>query len=236
MTTYYGIYSLLVALWVLWDAPQHKLRRWWALGMPFLFPYYVIKTRPSKTYWKHIGLWLLGFFVLHALGTTVLKLETLTASDKASNQTTWNKFVSPDNRFSVLFPTPPNRESDIVNTPHGKAELVQYMSKSGDILYAVMHGDYPAKGLVGKTTEELLNNARDGAKENVQGKILCETIIFKGGYSGREITMKVQPNLVLTAQVFLKGNRIYQVMVVAPSEKLFVSHRRQFFESFEILE
>jgi hypothetical protein len=230
----------MVALWVLKDAPQRNLSRLWALGMfilPILFPYYIVRIRPSKTYWKYIGLWLFGFFVFHTLGVAMLKVETRNTSNKSSVQTTgWNKFVSPENQFSVHFPTHPSCESDIVNTPDGKAELVQYTSKSGDVLYAVMYGDYPVKGFAGKTQEQLLNNARDGAAENVQGKILSETIISKRGCSGREITMKVEPNSVITSQIVLKNNRIYQVIVVAPSEKLFVSQRRKFFDSFEILQ
>ena len=239
MILYYGIYSLLVALWVLKDASLRNLSRWWALGifvLPFLFPYYILRTRPSNLYWKQIGLWLFGFFIFHTIGIAMLKVETNNKPGKPLSQTTeWNKFVSPDNQFSVNFPTHPIRESNIVNTPDGKAELVQYMSKNDDVLYAVMYGDYPAKGLIGKTQDQLLDNARDGAVNNVQGKILNETIISKGGYPCREFAVKVEPNSVVTAQIVLKNNRIYQVMVVAPSDKLFTSQRRQFLDSFELL-
>jgi hypothetical protein len=239
MFIYYGIYSLLVALWVLKDASFRNMSRWWALGiflLPILFPYYIVKTRQSNLYWKHISLWLLGFFIFHTIGIAINKIDTNNNPDKSLSQTTeWNKFVSPDDQFSVNFPTHPKRESDIVNTPDGKAELIQYMSKKGNILYAVMYGDYPAKGIIGKSQDELLNNARDGAVNNVQGKILSETIISKEGYPGREFAVKVEPNSVVTAQIVLRNNRIYQVMVVAPSDELFTSKRRQFLDSFEML-
>ncbi len=239
MTTYYVLYILLFSIWIFIDAPLQNVSRWWALGtliLPFLVPYYFIKTRPLKKYWKYIGLWVLGFFIFYAIGTVFLGVDTQNAPNKPLNQPTeWKKFILGDNQFAVNFPTEPNRESQIVNTPNGKVELIQYMSKKGDILYAVMYGDYPSKALVGMTSEQLLDNGRDGAVENVQGKLLSEVIISKGIHPGREITVKVEPGNIFSAQIVLKDNRVYQIMVVTRGDKLFTSMRREFFESFQIL-
>jgi hypothetical protein len=70
MNIFYFLYALLVGLWVLFDAPLHDKSRWWALGvfvLPLITPYYFVKTRPMGKYWKYIGLWILGFFIFHAL-------------------------------------------------------------------------------------------------------------------------------------------------------------------------
>jgi len=238
MTIYYVLYSIFVSIWILKDAPLQNVSRWWALGaliLPFLVPYYLIKTRPLNKYWKLIGLWLLGFFVIHAIGTVMIKLQTSNVPKSSNQVALWKTFVSNDKAFTVHFPTEPNRESDVLNPPSGKVELIQYTSKHKDILYAVMYGDYSSNALVGITSEQLLDNARNGAVENVQGKLLSEVIISKGNYPGREITVKVEPNTVLTAQIILKENRVYQLLVVTPSDKLFTSQRREFFDSFKIL-
>jgi hypothetical protein len=238
MTIYYVLYSIFVSIWILKDAPLQNVSRWWALGaliLPFLVPYYLIKTRPLNKYWKLIGLWLLGFFVIHAIGTVMIKLQTSNVPKSSNQVALWKTFVSNDKAFTVHFPTEPNRESDVLNPPSGKVELIQYTSKHKDILYAVMYGDYSSNALVGMTSEQLLDNARNGAVENVQGKLLSEVIISKGNYPGREITVKVEPNTVLTAQIILKENRVYQLLVVTPSDKLFTSQRREFFDSFKIL-
>ncbi|MGB4207163.1 MAG: hypothetical protein WBJ43_04155, partial [Smithellaceae bacterium] len=229
---------IFVSIWILKDAPLQNVSRWWALGaliLPFLVPYYLIKTRPLNKYWKLIGLWLLGFFVIHAIGTVMIKLQTSNVPKSSNQVALWKTFVSNDKAFTVHFPTEPNRESDVLNPPSGKVELIQYTSKHKDILYAVMYGDYSSNALVGMTSEQLLDNARNGAVENVQGKLLSEVIISKGNYPGREITVKVEPNTVLTAQIILKENRVYQLLVVTPSDKLFTSQRREFFDSFKIL-
>jgi len=238
MTIYYVLYSIFVSIWILKDAPLQNVSRWWALGaliLPFPVPYYLIKTRPLNKYWKLIGLWLLGFFVIHAIGTVMIKLQTSNVPKSSNQVALWKTFVSNDKAFTVHFPTEPNRESDVLNPPSGKVELIQYTSKHKDILYAVMYGDYSSNALVGMTSEQLLDNARNGAVENVQGKLLSEVIISKGNYPGREITVKVEPNTVLTAQIILKENRVYQLLVVTPSDKLFTSQRREFFDSFKIL-
>ena len=238
MTIYYVLYSVFVSIWILKDAPLQNVSRWWALGaliLPFIVPYYFVKTRPLNRYWKFIGLWLLGFFVIHAIGTVMVKVQTTNVSRSSNQLAQWKTFVADDKSFTVQFPTEPNRESDIVNAPSGKVELIQYMSKNKDILYSVMYGDYPGNALVGLTSDQLLDNARNGAVGNVQGKLLSEVIISKANYPGREITVKVEPDTVLSAQIILKDNRVYQLLVVTPSDKLFTSQRREFFNSFEIL-
>ena len=137
----------------------------------------------------------------------MFKVQT-THVPKSSNQAArWKTFLSDDKGFAVQFPTEPNRETDIVNAPSGRVELIQYMSKHKDIVYAVMYVDYTSNALIGMTPEQLLDNARNGAVENVQGKLLSEVIISKANYPGREITVKVEPNTVLTAQIILKDNR-----------------------------
>jgi hypothetical protein len=70
MKVSYFLYSLLVSVWIFTDAPLYNRSRWWALFtfiLPFLTPYYFIKTRPANKYWKYIGLWLLGFLIFHAV-------------------------------------------------------------------------------------------------------------------------------------------------------------------------
>lgn len=238
MTIYYSLYSIFVSIWILKDAPLRGVSRWWALGaliLPLLVPYYFIKTRPLNRYWKLIALWLLGFLLVHAIGTVMLEVQTTSVPTSSNHAVSWKTFVSDDKDFTVQFPTEPNRKTHIVNAPYGKVKLIQYMSKHEDIVYAVAYGDYRSNAFVGMTSEQRLDNARNGFVEGLQGKLLSELIISKANYPGREITVKVEPNTVLTAQIILKDNRLYQVLVGTPSDKLFTAQRTKFFNSFEIL-
>lgn len=84
----YIFYSLLVSIWIFTDAPIRRASRWgWSIGafiLPLLVPYYFIKTRPLKRYWKYIGIWLLGFIVFYGAESAFV-----------GNKATMNKTKSP---------------------------------------------------------------------------------------------------------------------------------------------
>jgi hypothetical protein len=171
------------------------------------------------------------------IGTAIIKVHAPSIQDKFPNQLSdWKTFVSNDKKFTTQFPTEPDLKPVIfVNTPAGNVELLQYISKVNDIQYEVAYGDFPSNAFIGMTSVQQLDNARNGAVENVQGKLLNELIISKGNYPGREITVKVEPNIVLTEQIILNNNRLYQIIVIAPGDKLFIAKRSEFFNSFKIL-
>ena len=78
MNAFYELYALIIGVWVFYDAPAFGRSRWWwgfgVLFLPFMTPLYFIKTRPVGGYWKCIGLWLLGFFIVHFIGTFWIKV------------------------------------------------------------------------------------------------------------------------------------------------------------------
>jgi hypothetical protein len=84
----YLLYSLLVSAWIFTDAPLYNRSRWWSLGtfiLPFLFPYYVIKTRPANKYWKYIGLWMLGIGIFSTAGVVFMRNPKLKPTSKVSS-------------------------------------------------------------------------------------------------------------------------------------------------------
>lgn len=86
----YFLYSLLVAAWIFTDAPIYNRSRWWAFGtfiLPFLFLYYVVKTRPANKYWKYIGLWVLGFTFFFTVEDVVFPQKELLKSIFVSSST-----------------------------------------------------------------------------------------------------------------------------------------------------
>jgi len=202
--------------------------------LALLFRYHVIKTAPLNGYWRLIGLWLLGFSITHTIGIPMVKAQTANLPISSNKPLQWKTFVSFDKSFTVEFPTEPSRGCDIVNTPNGKIKIIEYISKSKGILYAVMYGDYPGSALSGLTPEQILDVIKNHAIENVREKVLSEVSISKAGYPGREITVRVEPNMVLSTQIILKDNRFYQLLVITPRDKLFTSQIRRFFGSFKI--
>ena len=202
--------------------------------LALLFRYHVIKAAPLNGYWRLIGLWLLGFSITHTIGIPMVKAQTANLPISSNQPLQWKTFVSFDKSFTVEFPTEPSRGCDIVNTPNGKIKVIEYLSTSNGILYAVMYGDCPINALSGLSLEQILDAIKNHAIENVRDKVLREFSISRAGYPGREITVKAA-NVVLSTQIILKDNRFYQLVVIAPRDEFFTSQEREFFDSFRIL-
>jgi len=167
----------------------------------------------------------------HTVGIVIVKAQTANVPNQPLQ---WKTFVSDDKSFTIQFPTEPIRECDIVNTPNGKIKVIEYLSTSNGILYAVMYGDCPINALSGLSLEQILDAIKNHAIENVRDKVLREFSISRAGYPGREITVKAA-NVVLSTQIILKDNRFYQLVVIAPRDEFFTSQEREFFDSFRIL-
>ncbi len=75
----YFLYSLLTSIWIFSDSRNHNVSRWWAIGtfiLPVLVPYYLVKTRPHKKYWKYIGIWVLGFTLFFVVESVFIRNES----------------------------------------------------------------------------------------------------------------------------------------------------------------
>jgi len=175
-----------------------------------------------------------GVFITHTIGIAMVKAQTANVPTSPNQPLQWETFVSDDRSFTIQFPTEPIQEYDIVNTPNGEIKVIEYISKSKGILYAVMYGDCPNNALSGLTSEQILDVIKNHGIENVRDKVLSEVSISKAGYPGREISVRVEPNIVLNTQIILKDNRFYQLLVITPSDKLLNSQVRKFFDSFKI--
>ena len=101
-----------------------------------------------------------------------LRLQEASYSPTPSNQPLqWKTFISSDKSFSIQFPTEPIRECDTVKAPNGKIKVIEYISKSKDMLFAVMYGDCPSNALSGLTPEQILDVIKNHAIENVRQSI-----------------------------------------------------------------
>jgi hypothetical protein len=239
MATFYGIYSLLVSVWIFRDAPHFNVSRWWALGaliLPLVTPFYFKKTRPSNLS-KCIGIWLLGFFIFHVIGVIATHSRIADQPGTSSDQTAqWQTFASEDRKFSIKFPSAPKRHSEFSTSPQGRRiEIVMYESESPDIILGAYYSDFPEDFKNETDVDRILNGARDGAVNNVKGKLIHESVISKGQYQGREINVRTEDDKVILSQFILKENRLYILAAICNSQITCDSQRRAFFDSFAIL-
>src|SRR5436305_15004892 len=81
--------------------------------------------------------------------------------------------------FTAQMPGTANRQTQSIDTPSGKIDITMLsVEKSGEA-FIVGYNDIPAAvaTLADANPEQFLNNARDGAVQNVHGKVTSEHAI-----------------------------------------------------------
>ena len=147
----------------------------------------------------------------------------------------WKEFNSAEGAFSILMPKNPSLETQMVNTPIGPIEIQFFSAELADTAYVVGYSDYPAAFVAQSNPVIMLDGARDGAVANVQGKLVSETVIFIGGYPGRELRIEtLDGKFAAMSRIFLVNNRLYQVMVVMPADRTITDEIRTYLDSFAL--
>lgn len=85
-----------------------------------------------------------------------------------------------------------------------------------------------------RTPDEMLDDARDGAAANMNGKVTGEEIISLKNCPGREIKYSGPKNMAIKSKIFLCSNRFYDVTVVAMPDNIFDKKVINFLDSFNI--
>ena len=150
------------------------------------------------------------------------------------------EFRSEAGRFSVMTPVALTERTLSVDTAAaGKSTYYVFQGKQGDKEYAVSYGDIP-EGIVQKSDlQTLLDGARNGMVSNINGKLIFETKIALEGNPGRQLVIDVMgkngQEMTVKARIFLVGNRLYQIMWVAPKGKASILDLDAFLQSFRLL-
>ena len=149
-----------------------------------------------------------------------------------------NEYQSKEGHFEVTFPDTPERvEKDLSTTPGGRVmHLVTIRSGGpGRTIFSVTYTDYPKN--VRKVLPSVVLNSTIEAMTGTDGKAIdkSETTLKVGSRSipGRKATIKAGHTLVI-ANVFLDGDRLYEVMVTGRQEDMDDKVNGLFFSSFVI--
>ncbi len=134
------------------------------------------------------------------------------------------EFKSEAGRFAVMTPTPLEEMVKPLETLGGKIDLHIFSGQRGDTSYFVSYWDYSKEPIHPDRLEKMLDASRDGSVANVSGRLIREGKLTLMGNPGRELVIETgsQPGLEtrrLQARVFIVGNRMYQIMVVAPKDQ-----------------
>ena len=156
--------------------------------------------------------------------------------------------VSKKGRYEILLFGPPKIKVQSVPTLAGNLTVTFAMSekKGGGCglklgcMAAAAFNDMPAAVVKKTPVDKLLDGARDGALKNSGSTLISEKKITLGKHPGRELKMKRsfgpgEANLMINrARMFLVGNRLYQVQVIAMKPFAELPAIQQILDSFKL--
>ncbi|CAG0934853.1 hypothetical protein TFLX_03709 [Thermoflexales bacterium] len=160
-------------------------------------------------------------------------------SGTATSVDEWQRFSSTEGGFSILLPARPKEQRQPVNTAAGSVEAIMYIAEVKGTAFGAGYSDFPTSALEADS-QAVLEGARDGAAKNINGTVLDEKPIELAGYPGLEIVIEmpagaaVPGGAMYRAQLYLVGQRLYQVIYVALKADENPAEYQKLFDSFHL--
>lgn len=156
------------------------------------------------------------------------------AGAEDTDKVEWKEFASKAGRFKVLMPGAPRLDEVETESDFGPGVLHMNSVQKGEADYGANYSDFPA-GIKTVPLKTILDSSRDGAIENLKGKLIGEKDIALGAVTGRDIKIDVgDGKRVFRARVFLVDQRLYQVVVFGPREVTTSKESDRFLDSFTL--
>ena len=149
----------------------------------------------------------------------------------------WQTFDASEGGFRVSMPGKPTKGRDVLTTAAGPLEGVNYVYTTPDQrgAYGIDYVDYPAEVVRRNDPERILEAARDGLVGKLRGRVRDERRVGLEGQAGRAVELALGDGRFVRAQLYLVGQRQYQLVVVTPDERTAANDAERFLASFRLL-
>ena len=145
----------------------------------------------------------------------------------------WHAYSSPEGRFAAEFPEQPQEELKTVKTRDGPVEMHVVHATRGRRDYAVGYCPYGGDWEDVPAEKRMQSIALRAFESGV--KFRSSRAIKSGDVEGVEIRFQLPNELdVITARCFVRGGRLYMVMVNTPQFDLWPEDNDRFFDSFKL--
>jgi len=145
-------------------------------------------------------------------------------------------FSSLEGGFAVQSPVDLVESVTTAETEAGNLEVHTFEGSTGEMTYVVTYVDYP-ESYAGKTTQQMLDAARDGQVKGVGGTLTGEGAVTVQGVPGREVRIQIPgadgKSQVLRGYLFWGALRLYRVLAYAPADRADSPEVSAFLDSFE---
>lgn len=147
-----------------------------------------------------------------------------------------------EGKYSITFPSEPKEtRQNIPIEDMGEIEMVAMMYEASQSkVFMVAHADYPeaivqaAKKADKNAVSAIIDNAKQGAVSQMQLTIRKEKKITLQGHTGI-FFMADNSDVYTQYQIFLVGNRIYQIAILSQGNPVDKAEAKQFFKSFKLI-
>ena len=153
-------------------------------------------------------------------------LLLMPASSLPAMQADWIKFAPPGGGVSVMMPAEP-KELDLTPLPDFSAH--GYGVTIDGVVYVCLFGDYAASVHLNPNAELAAN--RDNFLKALSATLTTSKKIELDGRAGLEFTGE-NADATLQSQVYISGNRVYQIAVAVPKGTDASADSSRFLKSF----
>ena len=138
-------------------------------------------------------------------------------------------------RFSVSMPGKPVQQTQKISTGVGSIDMHMFIVEKSNIAYIVAYSDYPGEIIQHSDPDDLLDGAKNGAMQNIDGKITKEEQIAYGEAPAVELYFSAKGGKGKgQAVIVLSGNRLYQALAVGSNLLYPDKTVKKFIDSFAI--
>ena len=163
--------------------------------------------------------------------TQVVKLQ--------AGQSEWSIYSSKDGGFSIMMPGMPKEEVSTQEVPNlGKAQIHVFVVKDESGFYMASYVEYPPLAKIDQEHADefgkgFLRSVGQGIAQGANGKVVKETEIDFGTYSGKEILIALPAGLVTARAYFIK-RRGYQLVAGPSTAGAENGNIKKFLDSFRV--
>ena len=164
------------------------------------------------------------------------KLDSISNSlnDQMSDMSS-EKYTSEDGKFKVNFLGTPTVEKKDIPTEVGNIEMTSFSyEKSATEVFMIAYSDYPSEMVKASEPDVLLNGAREGALSSMGATMESQEKITLDGNPGYQFKA-VAGTYYMVYKIFLKDNRLYQILMMRDGSYPSNEAVESFIGSFELI-
>jgi hypothetical protein len=146
----------------------------------------------------------------------------------------WKEYAYPQDGFSVSAPATPKMEREKTQSAAGgNVELHYYgITLAGDSGFMVVVS--PVLPNDQRSPQQVLADAKKGAVDSVNGKLISETSVSLGSNPGIQIEFEAGDHHSRN-RYYVVGKKLYQLAALAPQGKPIPADTDRFFGSFQLV-